>query len=85
MAPHYRPPELSKGSASGPVWAIDSWGLGCLMQEAFRGSALPSAEQLTNTSAIPAPLLPDYQKLLTTSPVKRLNPDKVRLNAQHAV
>lgn len=61
------------------MWAIDSWGLGCLMQEAFRGCALPGPEQLTDTSAIPQPLLSDYQKLLTTSPAKRLNPDKVRL------
>lgn len=77
IAAHYRPPELSKGATDGPVWAVDAWGLGCLMQEAFNGRALSGPEQLTNTTAIPKPLVADYQKLLTSSPAKRLNPDKV--------
>eukprot|EP00892_Ulva_mutabilis_P012798 jgi/Ulvmu1/9891/UM057_0047.1 len=81
IAPQYRPPELSKGSADGPVWAVDSWGLGCLIQEAFTGQALSGPEQLTNTTAIPKPLVPDYQKLLTSSPAKRLNPDKLMENS----
>lgn len=40
-----------------PVWAVDAWGMGCLMQEAFSGRPLARTEDLRNTSAIPQAVL----------------------------
>jgi SCY1-like protein 1 len=36
-----------------PPWAIDSWGLGCLIYELFSGSKLAKTEELRNTVGIP--------------------------------
>lgn len=68
MGNQYKPAELGKGEwgavQQGPPWAVDAWGLGCLMQEVFSGAALSSLEGLRNTAALPADLLQDYQRLL---------------------
>ena len=43
--------------AQSPPWAVDAWGLGCLMQEAFGGQELQRTEDLRNTESIPKPAL----------------------------
>jgi SCY1-like protein 1 len=78
MAGHYRPGELDKGQFDGPVWAVDAWGVGCLVQEVFSGSCLRGKEHLRETGSIPAEVLADYKALLHSVPAKRLNPAKVR-------
>ncbi|KAK8575787.1 hypothetical protein V6N12_063444 [Hibiscus sabdariffa] len=55
-----------------PPWAIDSWGLGCLIYEIFSGMKLGETEELWDTSSIPKPLLPDYQRLLSSLPSRSL-------------
>lgn len=40
-----------------PVWAVDAWGMGCLMQEGFSGRPLSRTEDLRNTRAIPQAVL----------------------------
>jgi hypothetical protein len=35
----------------GPSWAVDAWGLGCLIQEVFSGRPLARTEDLRNTGA----------------------------------
>lgn len=77
----YKPSEIAKcewsSIQSGPPWAVDSWGLGCLMQEAFNGAEMASMEELRNTAPIPKPVLQDYQRLLSSQPARRLNPAKL--------
>ena len=41
----------------GPPWAVDAWGVGCLMQEAFSGRLLMQTEDLRNTEQIPKAIL----------------------------
>ena len=81
VSPQYLPGELAKSDwsaiASGPVWAIDSWGLGCLMHEIFSGTVLNRVEELRDTTSIPKSLLPFYQRLLASQPSRRLNPAKL--------
>ncbi|KAH7654086.1 Protein kinase-like (PK-like) protein [Dioscorea alata] len=60
-----------------PPWAIDSWGLGCLIYELFTGLKLTKTEELRNTAHIPKSLLPDYQRLLSSMPSRRLNSSKL--------
>jgi hypothetical protein len=78
----YKPAELARGDieavAEGPPWTVDAWGLGCLMQEAFSGKLLESPEQLRDLSCVPKEISSEYQKLLSTNPARRLNPNKVR-------
>lgn len=33
----------------GPAWAVDAWGLGCLVQEVYSGAPLGRTEDLRNT------------------------------------
>ncbi|KAJ8472085.1 hypothetical protein OPV22_026428 [Ensete ventricosum] len=66
-----------------PPWAIDSWGLGCLIYELFSGMKLSKTEELRNTSFIPKSLLPDYQRLLSSTPSRRLNPLKLIDNSEY--
>ncbi|XP_074575414.1 uncharacterized protein LOC141831892 [Curcuma longa] len=66
-----------------PTWAIDSWGLGCLIYEIFSGTKLSKTEELRNTSFIPKSLLPDYQRLLSSTPSRRLNPSKLIDNSEY--
>lgn len=41
----------------GPPWAVDAWGLGCLLQETFSGQRLLRAEDLRQTASIPPGIL----------------------------
>ncbi|AQK99678.1 Protein kinase family protein with ARM repeat domain [Zea mays] len=82
----YKPMELSKSDwasiRKSPPWAIDSWGLGCLIYELFSGAKLARTEDLRNTASIPKSLLPDYQRLLNSTPSRRLNPSKLIDNSE---
>ncbi|KAI3891146.1 hypothetical protein MKW98_007451 [Papaver atlanticum] len=73
----YKPMELANSDwaaiRKSPPYAIDSWGLGCLIYELFSGMRLAKTEELGNTASIPKSLLPDYQKLLRSMPPCRLN------------
>ena len=76
----FKSAELQRGDmeavSQGPPWCVDSWGLGCLLQEVFSNSVLSSVEQLRVTDSIPKEVLQDYQKLLGQNPARRLNPSK---------
>ncbi|MBA0566499.1 hypothetical protein Golob_011310, partial [Gossypium lobatum] len=81
----YKPTELAKCDwatiRKSPPWAIDSWGLGCLIYEIFSGMKLGKTEELRNTASIPKSLLPDYQRLLSSMPSRRLNTSKLIENS----
>ncbi|XP_051138422.1 uncharacterized protein LOC127256452 [Andrographis paniculata] len=83
----YKPMELSKSDWStirkSPPWALDSWGLGCLIYELFSGMKLTRTEELRNTANIPKSLLQDYQRLLSSAPSRRLNPSKLLENSEY--
>ncbi|XP_020597664.1 probable inactive serine/threonine-protein kinase scy1 [Phalaenopsis equestris] len=83
----YKPMELAKSDwvsiRKSPPWAIDSWGLGCLIYELFSGMKLSKTEELRNIASIPKSLLPDYQRLLSSSPSRRLNPSKLIDNSEY--
>ncbi|OIW13783.1 hypothetical protein TanjilG_31672 [Lupinus angustifolius] len=51
--------------------------LGCLIYELFSGTKLAKTEELRNTVSIPKSLLPDYQRLLSSMPSRRLNTSKL--------
>lgn len=57
----YKPGEVGKSEwaaiQQSPPWAVDAWGMGCLMQEAFSAKELMRTEDLRNTDTIPPPLL----------------------------
>ena len=78
VAPQYKSGELGRSEweviADSPSWAVDAWGLGCLIQESFSGSTLREMEGLKKLDCIPVKLKPYYQKLLSSQPAKRLNP-----------
>lgn len=80
----YKSPELTKGDwtalKEGPPWAVDSWGLGCLIREVFGRESLHSTSALRETSSIPFELLKDYQRLLNSHCDKRLNPKRLLNN-----
>ncbi|KAM0950562.1 putative protein kinase SCY1-SCYL1 family [Dioscorea sansibarensis] len=83
----YKPMELAKSDwaaiRKSPPWAIDSWGLGCLIYELFTGMKLTKTEELRNTAHIPKSLLPDYQRLLSSMPSRRLNSSKLIDNSEY--
>ncbi|KAK8464759.1 hypothetical protein PHAVU_010G077634 [Phaseolus vulgaris] len=83
----YKSIELAKSDWSGikksPPWAIDSWGMGCLIYEVFSGLKLGKTEELRNTVSIPKSLLPDYQRLLSSVPSRRLNTSKLIENSEY--
>ncbi|KAL0317000.1 UNVERIFIED_CONTAM: putative inactive serine/threonine-protein kinase scy1 [Sesamum angustifolium] len=83
----YKPMELSKSDwaaiRNSPPWAIDSWGLGCLIYELFSGMKLSRTEELRNTASIPKSLLQDYQRLLSSTPSRRLNSSKLLDNSEY--
>ncbi|KAL6525393.1 hypothetical protein OROHE_015700 [Orobanche hederae] len=83
----YKPMELLKSDwtavRSSPPWAIDSWGLGCLIYELFSGMRLSKRKELGNTASIPKALLPDYQVLLSSVPSRRLNSSKLLENSEY--
>ncbi|KAL8151492.1 hypothetical protein V2J09_021300 [Rumex salicifolius] len=80
----YKPMELVKSDwvavRNSPPWAVDSWGMGCFIYELFSGMKLSKTEDLRNTGSIPKSLLPDYQRLLSSTPAKRLNTSKLAEN-----
>ncbi|XP_027363259.1 N-terminal kinase-like protein [Abrus precatorius] len=83
----YKPMELAKSDwpaiKKSPPWAIDSWGMGCLIYELFSGIKLGKTEELRNTASIPKSLLPDYQRLLSSMPSRRLNTAKLIENSEY--
>ncbi|XVF81932.1 hypothetical protein PTKIN_Ptkin16aG0002300 [Pterospermum kingtungense] len=83
----YKPMELAKSDwatiRKSPPWAIDSWGLGCLIYEIFSSIKLGKTEELRNTASIPKSLLPDYQRLLSSMPSRRLNASKLIENSEY--
>ncbi|XP_008782670.1 probable inactive serine/threonine-protein kinase scy1 [Phoenix dactylifera] len=83
----YKPMELLKSDwaaiRKSPPWALDSWGLGCLIYELFSGTKLAKTEELRNTAFIPKSLLPDYQRLLSSAPSRRMNPSKLIDNSEY--
>ncbi|KAJ0102392.1 hypothetical protein Patl1_06776 [Pistacia atlantica] len=83
----YKSVELAKSDwaaiRKSPPWAIDSWGLGCLIYELFSGMRLSKTEELRNTASIPKSLLPDYQRLLSSMPSRRLNSSKLIENSEY--
>lgn len=87
VGPQYKPMELLKSDwaaiRKSPPWAIDSWGLGCLIYELFSGLKLSKTEELRNTASIPKSLLPDYQRLLSSTPSRRLNTSKLIENSEY--
>ncbi|CAN6549909.1 unnamed protein product [Malus baccata var. baccata] len=87
VGPQYKPTELLKSDwaaiRKSPPWAIDSWGLGCLIYELFSGLKLSKTEELRNTASIPKSLLPDYQRLLSSTPSRRLNTSKLIENSEY--
>jgi SCY1-like protein 1 len=56
---------------------------GCLIYELFSGSKLAKTEELRNTVGIPKSLLPDYQRLLSSMPSRRLNTSKLLENGEY--
>ncbi|XP_075514198.1 uncharacterized protein LOC142549241 [Primulina tabacum] len=87
ISSQYKSMELAKSDwaavRKSPPWAIDSWGLGCLIYELFSGAKLSKTEELRNTSSIPKSLLPDYQRLLSSMPSRRLNSSKLLENGEY--
>ncbi|KAL4423761.1 hypothetical protein ABPG75_001062 [Micractinium tetrahymenae] len=77
----YKPGEVAKRDwqaiKDGPAWAVDAWGLGCLMQEVYSGRPLARTEDLRSTDHIPKELLQYYQRLLASQPARRLNPKQL--------
>lgn len=61
VALQYKAAEVAKSEwhvvQQSPPWAVDAWGLGCLMQEAFSGQQLARTEDLRSTAHIPPPVL----------------------------
>ncbi|CAI9772158.1 unnamed protein product [Fraxinus pennsylvanica] len=56
---------------------------GCLIYELFSGMKLSKTEELRNTASIPKSLLPDYQRLLSSMPSRRLNSSKLLENSEY--
>ncbi|WJX25846.1 hypothetical protein P8452_14841 [Trifolium repens] len=87
VATQYKSMELAKSDwaviKKSPPWAIDSWGMGCLIYELFSGLKLSKTEELRNTGSIPKSLLPDYQRLLSSTPSRRLNTSKLIENSEY--
>nr|GMD19077.1 probable inactive serine/threonine-protein kinase scy1 isoform X1 [Ipomoea batatas] len=83
----YKPLEMVKSDwtaiRKSPPWAIDSWGLGCFIYELFSSTKLSKTEELRNTGSIPKSLLPDYQRLLSATPSRRLNSSKLLENSEY--
>jgi SCY1-like protein 1 len=79
----YKPGEVARGAwdtevKQSPPWAIDAWGLGCLIQEVYSGGQqMTKTEDLRRTQSIPQALLQSYQRLLASVPARRLNPAQI--------
>jgi len=83
----YKPIELLKNDwatiRKSPPWAVDSWGMGCLIFELFSATKLARTEELRNIGSVPKTLLPDYQRLLSSTPARRLNTAKLIENSDY--
>ncbi|KAG8182070.1 hypothetical protein JTE90_008606 [Oedothorax gibbosus] len=67
----YNPPEADTSrTEEHPPWAYDSWGLGCLIWEAFNVT-LYKVSALKNTGKIPSNLSPSYCELVCANPKSR--------------
>ncbi|KAK9124756.1 hypothetical protein Sjap_014358 [Stephania japonica] len=56
---------------------------GCFIYEIFSGLRLVKTEELRNTASIPKSLIPDYQRLLSSVPSRRLNSSKLIDNSEY--
>ena len=78
-ANRYAPPEVAaKGWSEikkNPLTAVDAFGLGCLVFEAFNGSFM-GTDQLTQARSVPSSIAPSYKRLINANP-------KLRLSAGH--
>lgn len=77
----YAPPEVARGGwdaiKKNPISAVDSYGLGCLVFEAFNGDLL-GGDQAGQTKNIPPLMQASYKRLVNANP-------KARLSAAHFV
>lgn len=76
LAEKYTPPERldpTKGRHPGHKYAVDSWGMGCLVWESFNKPLTPSSTVKT-VGKMPKPLSVHYNKLVQSSPRHRVSP-----------
>ncbi|XP_023231416.1 N-terminal kinase-like protein [Centruroides sculpturatus] len=71
----YNPPEVKSQPCNKeiPKWAADSWGLGCLIWEAFNGP-LTKQSDLKCLKKMPNNITSLYCELVSANPSSRLNP-----------
>lgn len=72
----YTPPERldpTKAAKPGPSYAVDSWGMGCLVWECFNKPLGPSSSVRT-VGKMPRPLSVHYNKLVQSVPRFRTSP-----------
>lgn len=72
----YTPPERldpTRARHPGGKYAVDSWGLGCLVWESFNKPITPSSSVKT-VGKMPKPLSTYYNKLVQSSPKHRISP-----------
>lgn len=82
----YTPPERldpTKARHPGGKFAVDSWGMGCLVWECFNDSLTPSSSVKT-IGKMPKPLSVHYNKLVQTSPKHRVSPMSFINNCKEA-
>ena len=72
----YAPPEVAKSGwdtiKRHPLSAVDSYGYGILVFEAFNGGSI-SADQIGQTKNVPPSMHLGYKRLLNTNPKARLS------------
>ncbi|KAA3453513.1 N-terminal kinase-like protein isoform X1 [Gossypium australe] len=78
----------ANATATGPMLMLvltesDAGAERCLIYEIFSGMKLGKTEELRNTASIPKSLLPDYQRLLSSMPSRRLNTSKLIENSEY--
>lgn len=76
LSEKYTPPErldAAKSKHPGAKYAVDSWGLGCLVWESFNKPLTPSSSVKT-VGKMPKPLSVYYNKLVQSSPRHRTSP-----------
>lgn len=82
----YTPPERldpSKARHPGGKFAVDSWGMGCLVWECFNKPLTPSSSVKT-VGKMPKALSIHYNKLVQTSPKHRVSPIDFIYNCKEA-
>lgn len=86
LVEQYSPPEKldpSKAKHAGANYAVDSWGLGCLVWESFNRPLGPSSSVKT-IGKMPKPLSAHYNKLVQSSPRHRVSPMDFIKNCKEA-